>query len=140
MPYRAIDIARYIINKCTSDDHPISNLQLQKILYYVQKAFLDEDMALFEDDFEAWQFGPVVPAVYYQYCGFGATPIRMEYNITLDDADRIIIDPIVEKKRILYPWDMVNDTHMEGKAWNEIYQNGQGDHHIIPQDLIRRKG
>ncbi len=140
MPYRAIDIARYIINKCTSDDHPISNLQLQKILYYVQKAFLDEDMALFEDDFEAWQFGPVVPAVYYQYCGFGATPIRMEYNITLDDADRMIIDPIVEKKRILYPWDMVNDTHMEGKAWNEIYQNGQGDHHIIPQDLIRRKG
>ncbi len=64
----------------------------------------------------------------------------MEYHITLDDADRLIIDPIVEKKRILNPWDMVNDPHMEGKAWSEIYQNGLGDHHIIPNDLIRRKG
>lgn len=39
MPYKAIDIAKNIINKCTIDKHPISNLQLQKILYYIQKDF-----------------------------------------------------------------------------------------------------
>ena len=63
MSYRAMDIAKNIINKCTTDQHPISNLQLQKILYYIQKAFLENDRVAFEDESEAWQFGPVVPDV-----------------------------------------------------------------------------
>lgn len=39
------------------EQHPISNLQLQKILYYVQKAFLQSGGIAFDDDIEAWQFG-----------------------------------------------------------------------------------
>ena len=35
--YHANDIANYIISKCENDGAPISNLQLQKILYYVQR-------------------------------------------------------------------------------------------------------
>lgn len=35
--YSAMEITKYIINKCTKEKHPISNLQLQKILYYIQK-------------------------------------------------------------------------------------------------------
>ena len=69
--YSALDIAKYIISKCTSDEKPINNLQLQKILYYAQKEFLRVSSALFDDEFEAWQFGPVIPSAYYQYCGFG---------------------------------------------------------------------
>lgn len=140
MAYTAMNMAKYIIDKCTKDQHPISNLQLQKILYYVQKAFLQSGKVAFGDDIEAWQFGPVVPEVYYQYCGFGAMPIRMNYEVDISDKDVSRIDPIVEIKRSLNPWDMVEDTHMDGKAWAEIYNNGLGNHRIIPKDLIRRKG
>ena len=38
--YSALEIAKYIIDKCTKDRCPVSNLQLQKILYYVQREFL----------------------------------------------------------------------------------------------------
>lgn len=38
--YSALNMAKYIIDKCTKDRYPISNLQLQKILYYVQREFL----------------------------------------------------------------------------------------------------
>ena len=140
MAYTAMNMAKYIIDKCTGEQHPISNLQLQKILYYVQKAFLQSGGIAFNDDIEAWQFGPVVPEVYYQYCGFGAMPIRMNYEVDISDKDAFRIDPIVEVKRNLNPWDMVEDTHMAEKAWAEIYNNGQGNHRIIPKDLIRRKG
>lgn len=58
MSYEAVHIAKYIINKCTIDQHPISNLQLQKILYCIQRDFLKNDMLAFDDDFEAWPFGP----------------------------------------------------------------------------------
>lgn len=140
MTKKAIDIAKYIINKCTSDTHPISNLQLQKILYYIQKDFLQSGDEAFEDEIEAWQFGPVVPDVYYHYCGFGSLPILMNYHTNISPSDISKIDPIVEKKRLLNPWDMVEDTHTEGKAWSQIYNNGVGDHRIIPKPLIRLRG
>lgn len=64
MGYSALDVAKYIINKCTIEHDAISNLQLQKILYYIQKWFLQNGLVAFDDDFEAWSFGPVVLSVY----------------------------------------------------------------------------
>lgn len=138
--YPALNMAKYIIDKCTKDRYPISNLQLQKILYYIQREFLQQGAMAFPENIEAWQFGPVVPGVYKQYCGFGALPIRMRYTVVIQENDQRIINPIIEKKRILNPWDMVSDTHSSGKAWDLIYNDGLGDHQVIPQDLIRSKG
>ena len=44
--YSALDIAKYIISKCNRENCPISNLQLQKILYNLQKAFLQSELGL----------------------------------------------------------------------------------------------
>lgn len=138
--YPVLNIAKYIIDKCTTDRFPISNLQLQKILYYIQREFLQQGINAFSEEIEAWQFGPVVPEVYKQYCGFGALPIRMRYEVGLEANDANIVNAIIEKKRILNPWDMVSDTHSSGKAWDLIYRDGLGDHQIIPKELIRSKG
>ncbi|GFI33137.1 MAG: DUF4065 domain-containing protein [Lachnospiraceae bacterium] len=138
--YSALEIAKYIINKCTKDKCPVSNLQLQKILYYVQREFLQQGTKAFPEEIEAWQFGPVVREVYRQYCGFGAMPIRMQYDVRLTLDYMRIIDSTVEKKRQLNPWDLVSDTHSRGKAWDLIYRNGAGDFQVIPQELIRSKG
>ena len=138
--YCALDVAKYIIDKCTKERCPISNLQLQKILYYVQRDFLQIGKEAFMEDIEAWQFGPVVPVVYRQYCGFGALPIKVRYDVEVEQDYQRIINPIVERKRVLNPWDMVNDTHAPGKAWNLTYREGIGDHHVIPRELIRSKG
>ena len=119
--YLALEIAKYIIDKCTKDNCPISNLQLQKILYYIQREFLQQGEIAFPEEIEAWQFGPVVPEVYRQYCGFGALPIRMRYMVRIELDDIRMINPIIEKKRILNPWDMVSDTHSSGKAWDLIF-------------------
>ena len=136
--YSALNIAKYTINKCTKDRCPISNLQLQKILYYIQREFLQQGTIAFPENIEAWQFGPVIPEVYKQYCGFGALPIRMKYVIVIRSNDENIINPIIEKKRMLNPWDMVSDTHSPGKAWDLIYNSGLGDHQIIPKELIKK--
>lgn len=103
--YMAVDIAKYIINKCTIEQCPISNLQLQKILYCIQRDFLQNDMLAFDDDFEAWPFGPVIPEVYYRYCGFGALGICMKYDVDVDSDYAAIINPIIERKRMMNSWD-----------------------------------
>ena len=64
----------------------------------------------------------------------------MKYMINVEKDDVKIINPIVEKKRLLNPWDMVSDTHSAGKAWDLIYRDGLGDHQVIPQPLIKSKG
>ena len=142
--YTAIDLSKYIVAKCIKDACPISNLQLQKILYYIQKKFLQtKNIAAFSDNIEAWQFGPVVPSVYYHFCGFGAMPIsilRREVNWSIESADILVIDAIVEEKRILNPWDMVEETHKPDGAWAQIYKDGLGNRRITPIDLIRDAG
>lgn len=140
MNYSALFISKYIINKCTRENCAISNLQLQKILYYIQRDFLKNGSEAFPDDFEAWQFGPVIPAVYNQYCSFGGMPIRMSYDIDLQTEYKNIIDSIVIEKRALNPWDMISDTHQPGRAWDKVYRNGIGNHQEIPKQLIMELG
>lgn len=136
----ALTWAQYIITKCTIDNCPISNLQLQKILYYIQLYSLKETNApAFNDEIEAWKFGPVVPNVYYRYCGFGSLPIKLTYdkgNIrNCADIDKIITD-----KRDKAPWDLVQESHAKGKPWSRIFDNGEGNKHIISKEMIKRYG
>ena len=137
----ALDLAKYIVTKCVKDSCAISNLQLQKILYFIQKDFLCRGEFAFLDAIEAWPFGPVVPAVYYHFCIFGSMSITTAYEgITIEAKDRARIDPIVEAKRVLPPWDLVEDTHRKNGAWDQIYQDGAGNRKVIPPDLIRVAG
>lgn len=139
--HTALDLSKYIVSKCIEDGEPISNLQLQKILYYIQKTFLQRGLRAFPDEIEAWQFGPVVPNVYYYFCGFGAMSIT-NVNNTLSPTgnDKKIIDSIIESKRILDPWEMVSETHKPEGAWAKIYREGSGNRNVIPTELIKAVG
>lgn len=137
----AIELAKYIVNKCVEDNHPITNLQLQKILYFIQRDYLRKyDERAFIDEIEAWKFEPVVPEVYYTFCYYGAMPIENQYdNASNIDIDLELVNKIVEEKRVLKPWDMVNDTHKPGGAWDKTYQNGEGNRTTISLNLIREE-
>ena len=139
MSYNAIDLARYIISKCSKEQCPISNLQLQKILYYIQVEWLlKNNEPLFNNDICAWQFGPVVPDVYYLYNGYGASKILSQYDIEIPDKIKNVIDPIIVEKRTKQPWDLVEDTHRKNGAWDTIYNGGQGERYVIPIELLKK--
>lgn len=60
------DIARYIIER----QGEMSAMKLQKLMYYAQAWNLVwEEEPLFEDDFQAWANGPVLPALYSRHRG-----------------------------------------------------------------------
>lgn len=140
---KAMDVARYILTKCNKEGQPISNLQLQKMLYYIQYEFLRETgEPLFEDDFEAWKFGPVVPTVYYEYSHMGAFRIGADYK----DYDKILsnllpnniqrLNGIIEEKRDINAWQLVDSTHKKGKAWDIVFANGEGLGGTISKECI----
>lgn len=141
--YTAMDLSKYIVTKCANDKCPLSNLQLQKILYYVQMAYLKRGEYAFSDPIEAWQFGPVIPNVYYKFCGFGAMPITRkfeDFDAGISVRDLNLIDSIVVAKRALDPWEMVAETHRTGGAWDRTYRNGVGSGQVIQPELIKSEG
>lgn len=140
--YIALELSKYIVYNCINEYQPINNLQLQKILYCVQKEFLRHNNIAFADDIEAWQFGPVVPDVYYYFCGFGVMPISFLCGDCpiIDEADAAVINEIVRAKRQLEPWTITADTNKPNGAWAQIYNNGIGNYNVIPRYLIQTAG
>ena len=84
--YKASDIAKYVVQMCCEKDKPISNLQLQKILYYVQGYFFKKfKECAFDEKIYNWTYGPVVPDVYFEYNIYGGQKI----NDVLDDESPV---------------------------------------------------
>lgn len=72
-------IVDYFIYVANDTGSFISNLKLQKLVYYAQAWHLGiYDTPLFDEDFEAWVHGPVIPALFYKYKEFGWKPILKE--------------------------------------------------------------
>ena len=66
--YQGIEIADYILNYAEQCNYQITNLRLQKILYYIQLNFLKQyDHVIFEDDILAMRHGPCIQSVYDRY-------------------------------------------------------------------------
>lgn len=64
----ANSIAAALINLSHENGSPISNLKLQKLLYYSQAWHLAIfGTPLFSEDIQAWVHGPVVPEVFRAY-------------------------------------------------------------------------
>ena len=54
-----LNVARYIINYSNQEKYGISNLRLQKLLYFVQAYYLiSSGNPCFDDRIEAWGFRP----------------------------------------------------------------------------------
>lgn len=81
----AQQVADYIVRFSHEHGDPITNLKLQKLLYYSQAWHLAlYDKPLFDDRMEAWVHGPVQPTVYHKYKKFSWNPIS-------DDPGEIVL-------------------------------------------------
>jgi len=75
----ASEIADYFIYIANDTGSFISNLKLQKLVYYAQAWHLGiHDTPLFDEDFEAWVHGPVIPSLFEEYKKFSWQPILKE--------------------------------------------------------------
>lgn len=138
---KAKSVANYVIAYGMKIGHPVNNLQLQKILYYIQVHFLKKKgIPFFKDEIEAWQFGPVIPTVFYQYAAFGPAPITMfkTQKIDLKQEEKKDLEQIVKEKAILSLLEIVADTNKKGKAWDLYYK--VNERNVIPKKAMELYG
>ena len=114
-------VAKYLLIKAVD----ITQLSLQKLLYYAQaffRALYNEE--LFSDDCQAWVLGPVFPEIYYKYVSFGYDPISNPLEeseaelMGLTNKEVIFLDAILSSFGQYSGKVLSQMTHME-KPWLE---------------------
>lgn len=104
-------IVDYIIWLHQDSGDVITNLRLQKLLYYAQAWYLAlYDEALFDDDFEAWIHGPVLPAIYQRFKSYKWNAISEE--IEKPDLPKKIEDHINEIVRVFGQYSSLDLEYM----------------------------
>lgn len=125
------DIADFFIDACNNSyDDQITNLKLNKLLFYAQGCHLARTgKPLFDDAIEAWTLGPVAPDIYhkYQVCGRNPIPTTTKaYPSIPFSPDEI--DTLTDVMREFGKYTgsaLVNMTHKAGTPWSSAVNSGQ---------------
>ena len=137
----AKDVAQYILSKQDmAAEDTISNLKLQKLVYYSQGFTLAmTNEPLFNEKIEAWDHGPVVPDLYHEYKGHGGhsipPPTEGELqNIqgTFTEQQKEIIDEVLDVYGQFSAWKLRNLSH-EDEPWINHYE--KIDSTIYPNEM-----
>lgn len=136
--FQIADFLIQLVNQ--SEDDQITNLKLNKLLYYAQGLHLARTgEPLFADPVEAWKFGPVIPAIYHKYKVCGRNPIPSDETA----VDRSVFTPaefevLLDVMREFGQYTgsvLVTMTHKPGTPWSEANTHGNT---TISHDAMRQ--
>lgn len=117
-------VAEWIVRRFAELEECITNLKLQKLLYYAQGIAAGRfNSRLMPENFEAWEHGPVISSIYHSYKTSGNGALSMNPTI---DITKIKNDPkalqILNETINVYgkytAWVLRNKTHCEA-PWLE---------------------
>ena len=130
-------VANFIIDMAIEKDKPVTNLKLQKIMFFLQGYCLSKyNTPLIDGSFSKWRYGPVEEDVYRNFKNNGAIPITYEYKVanikdgiihvhTVKMDNNILNSNVVNdfKKIVgrlvaIEPWKLVEMTHSHS-SWKD---------------------
>lgn len=129
------DVAKYLLSLFKEDAEKrvvggdevadISNLKLQKLLYYCQAySYALTGKPMFAEDMEAWDYGPVVPSIYQEYKKYGKRNIPLsdieDFELQDSDTASAIIRLVKEQKGQYSAIALKDMTHKE-TPWRKAF-------------------
>jgi|TARA_R100000093_G_scaffold64446_1_gene35411 uncharacterized phage-associated protein len=129
MSISAMEAAR---TACEISGWNLSNLQLHKILYIAHMIFTgrhDGQPLIGDEQFQAWDYGPVLPTVYRHASSYGASNIQNLFHHvppvdTSTEEYTVIRDAVIHFAQ-RSPFDLVDITHQPVSAWAQCYRPGE---------------
>lgn len=126
---------------CTLKNWTATNLELQKILYLGHLTALGRSngaSGLISENFQAWDYGPVLPSLYHRAKAFGNSPVQNVFQIFPDlvGHDASLIEETVASLAGRSAGDLVAITHWNEGAWAKNYQPGAMGIVIPDSDIL----
>lgn len=138
MSYQAESIANAFIELANKAGKPISNMKLQKLLYFAQGHSLSiRGKELIKEDCEAWDYGPVFPDVYRWCKHLGSGPITKPLAFPFGDPSDSPWAPPADPEDAAFVadvWNLYQDdtalrlselSHVQGGPWDLAYKEGR---------------
>ena len=122
---KLIQIANLLIKKAEDAGDLITNLKLQKLLYYEQGYHLAVfGKPLFDEEILAWQFGPVVREAYDAFSAAGSQPLSIQGEVYVfnNDEEESLFDEVFEAYNKYSASYLVELTHSE-TPWKSVSAN-----------------
>ena len=133
--------ASYLIQLSSKEkENDLTNLKLQKLLFYAQAEHLNRTgRPFFEDEIEAWTYGPVISEIYHWLKPCGSYPVTI-FDVQADaeglnDEEREFLDVIWECYGKFSPGYLVSKTHSPDSPWRQVFK--ERDNAVIPTSLIK---
>ena len=127
----AITVGNSILLRAFNENIDITPMKLQKLIYFTYQSYLRKTgMPLFEEKFETWKYGPVLPSIYHEFKKYGSNTIReygKEYDrktiLTVDEEQspifKSILDHIWDTCKTLDGIYLSSLTHKPESAWSK---------------------
>ena len=133
--YDPRSIANAVLDIAEKNEIGITNLALNKILFFLHADFLASDkQKLISISFEAWQYGPVLPIIYHQFKMHGSDFIQSRaFRLDTKTGNQVIAEyhdigsilPLLEKRFLDYGRldanALVNLSHAKGSPWHQVW-------------------
>jgi uncharacterized phage-associated protein len=149
-------IANLMLDESERIGRPLTNLALQKLLYFAHAIFLiEQGQPLVSGYFEAWEYGPVNPATYQAFKRAGGEPIGFRadrQNVIKGTREPIApltepeivrhISRIVQSYGRMTPGRLVDISHAKGAPWHFVVDKGRTFLAFgmrIPDEVIRER-
>ena len=131
--FYVFNISNKKVNVLTYNEF-ITNLKLQKLLYYAQGCYLAKNNeSLIKEDFLAWEHGPVIRKIYDKFRIFGANGIQYDedYEDKIDEETKVLLKKVYNRFGQYTAWKLRDMTHQE-TPWKETKRN-----HVIDKKIIQ---
>ncbi len=130
--YTATHLANYFIDNLRYVD----NIRLNKLVYLsFGVAVALDGRKLFNEDIQAWRFGPVIPSIYHEFkkYGYGGVkemssiqdPVTNEIffpEIESTDTDALqVLKAVKEEYGEISLTDLIGIVHDKGSPWDSFY-------------------
>lgn len=130
-------VANFVLDVCDEEGILVTNLALQKLVYFCHAWHLVEfDEPLIKQDFEAWDYGPVLQYLYreFKHCGRSAIRARSKklnrfsgkQEIALFEAPKDKIEflrKVIGFYGKLTASQLVEISHAEGGPWDKVWNH-----------------
>ncbi|MBS3650812.1 SocA family protein [Pseudaminobacter sp. 19-2017] len=153
MAYDVRAVANYVLDVADGEGRGISNLHINKIVYFLHADFLATfSRPLVTAKIEAWTHGPVFRELYHQFKAFGESYIvsratcidpqtgqRITASCDLTAEDETFLNSILPKYIAMSPGALVAQSHVRGGPWDTTWNhdNRANPTMKISDDLIR---
>ena len=124
-------IANFFIRKSLKEKKPISQIKLQKLIYFAHGFYLAvKEKPLVNEKIEAWQYGPVIPLVYHRFKNWGNNEIT---RVLIDKSDGLMIsEEVIEFLDLVWhkfsrysASELVNLSHEKDGPWHKAIEKSK---------------